>query len=251
MPCKKLLIILMLCISGISFSQTEIYTIYLKNGSTYKGTLVEKIPGETITIKTAENEALKLTYDEIQKITTTEAAAETTASDSTQSNSYQKRGFLLHTEAGFMLGVGKVSGLTQKSDNTGFGFRIVFGFQSNETMALGFGLGLDKYANDVLIPVTIDLRATLLKGKTSPTINVNAGYAPNILGVKEGGGFVVNPSIGIKTYLSKKTAFFFNLGYKVQQDKYLYVYYTQGGFGGVKTGTKAFNFVNFTAGFAF
>ncbi|MES2555594.1 MAG: hypothetical protein V4604_05550 [Bacteroidota bacterium] len=251
MPTKSLLITFMLCISGIVFSQTELYTIQLKNGNTVKGTLVEKIPGETITIKTAENEELKLAYDEIQKITTTEAPKEneTIKSDSIPPYPYKKRGFINHTEASFILGVGSVSGVGQKNEDRGFGIRTVNGFQFSETMALGIGIGLEKYIDAVLVPVTLDARATLMKGKTSPTININVGYAPNIEGFNEGGGFVINPSFGVKTYVSRKTAFFFNVGYKIQQDKFSY--YAGGNFYNKQTTNVTFKFINFSLGLAF
>ena len=245
MPSKSLLIAFMLCISGIVFSQTEQYTIQLKNGNTVKGTLVEKIPGETITIKTAENEELKLTYEEIQKITTTEALekAANVDHDSIQPYRYKRRGFINHTEASFILGVGSVAGTTQKNEDRGFGIRTVNGFQFSETMALGIGLGIERYIDAILIPVTVDIRATLRKGKTSPTININAGYAPNVKGFKEGGGFTINPSFGIKTYISRKTAFIFNVGYKIQQDQY--TYYAGGNFINKQKGSAIFKFINF------
>ncbi len=250
MPYKSFLIIVMFCISGIAFSQTEYYTIQLKNGNTVKGTLVEKIPGETIVIRTAENEELKLAYADIQKITNNEALenASTIKTDSIKPYPYKRRGFINHLEASFILGVGTVSNVGQKNTDRGFGIRLVNGYQFSETMALGLGIGLERYTNEVLVPVTFDARATLLKGKTSPTININVGYAPNIKGFEEGGGIVVNPSLGVKTYVSRKTAFFFNVGFKFQQDKY--TYYDNNLF--KKQSVEVwFKFVNFSAGLAF
>lgn len=251
MPTKSFLITVILCISGFAFSQTEHYTIQLKNGNTVKGTLVEKIPGETITLRTIENEELKVAYTDIQKITNTtvQEKSEKAGPDTIKPYIYKKRGFINHTEASFILGVGTVSGVGQKNTDRGFGIRMVNGFQFSETMSLGLGLGLEKYMDAVLVPVTFDARATLLKGKTSPTININFGYAPNIKGFKEGGGFVVNPSFGVKTYVSRKTAFFFNVGYKIQQDKY--GYYAGGDFMNKKMATVTFNFINFSVGLAF
>lgn len=252
MPAKSLLIAFMLCISGIVFSQTEIYTIYLKNGSTYKGMVVEKIPGETITIQTAENEKLKLSYDDIQKITLTEALEknEYAKTDSIQPYRYKRRGFINYTEVSFSKGYGEVgnAGSNNKNTDRSFGIRTVNGFQFSEHISVGLGIGLEKYINVLLVPVTFDLRFTFKKGKTSPTLNINAGGAPNIKGVKEGGGFVVNPSFGIKTYVSRKTAFFFNVGYKIQQNSYDY----QTGISGQTISfSSALNFVTFSAGLAF
>lgn len=251
MSTKNLLIIFMLCISGIVFSQTEQYTILLKNGNIVKGTLVEKNPGETITIRTAENEELKFAYDDIQKMTNTAAQekSNTKEVDSIQPYKYKRRGFINHTEASFLLGVGSATNSGMTNFNRGFGIRTVNGFQFSETMALGIGLGIERYIDFVLVPVTFDARATLLKGKTSPTININFGYAPNIKGFKEGGGFVVNPSFGVKTYVSRKTAFFFNVGYKIQQGKY--DYYAGGDFINKKKATVTYSFINFSLGFAF
>ena len=252
MSTKSLLIIFMLCISGIVFSQTEIYTIYLKNGSTYKGTLVEKIPGETITIKTAENEELKLSYDEIQKITTTEALKENenVKPDSIQPYRYKRRGFINYTEISFSKGFGEVGngGSNNTNIDRSFGIRTVNGFQFSEYLSVGLGIGLEKYISALLVPVTFDLRFTFKKGKTSPTLNINAGGAPNIKGVKEGGGFVVNPSFGIKTYVSRKTAFFFNVGYKIQQDSYNY---QTGIYSQTISYSALLKFVTFSAGLAF
>ncbi|HLP53782.1 MAG TPA: hypothetical protein VK151_02090 [Fluviicola sp.] len=251
MPFKSLLIALMLCIPGALLAQTEIYTIYLKNGTTYKGTLVEKIPGETITIRTAENEVLKLSYDDIQRTTNTAAEEQAKAAkpDSSGTYSYKKRGYIAHLEGSFLLGFGSVSGIGQQNEDRGFGLRWVNGYQFSETMAIGFGLGVEKYLEALLIPMTLDIRATLIKGKTSPTINVNAGYAPNSKGFNEGGGFVFNPSIGIKSYVSHKTAFIFNIGFKAQQDQYSY--YAGGNFVTKQKGSAMFKFVNFSLGLSF
>ncbi len=249
MPFKSLLIALMLCIPGALLAQTEIYTIYLKNGTTYKGTLVEKIPGETITIRTAENEMLKLSYDDIQRTTNSTDQQKLKEKDSTGTYIYKKRGFISHLEGSFLLGVGSVSGIGQQNEDRGFGLRWVNGYQFSETMAIGFGLGVEKYIDALLIPVTLDIRATLRKGKTSPTINVNAGYAPDVSNPNGGGGFLFNPSIGIKSYVSRKTAFLFNVGFRVQQDQY--TYYAGGNFMNKQKGTALFKFINFSVGLSF
>ncbi|MDP1745741.1 MAG: hypothetical protein Q8L90_09200, partial [Bacteroidota bacterium] len=65
-----------------------------------------------------------------------------------------------------------------------------------------------------LIPFTIDTRINFRKGKICPVLNLNAGYS---VGVQNSSGLAANPSIGMKLYLTKKIAYIFNIGYKVQQ----------------------------------
>lgn len=244
--------ILFLCFAFSSFiiaqdSMEDV--VYLKNGNVMRGIILEQIPNKTITLKINEQNIFTIKTDEIEKIVKESTIKK---QDQKQIATYKEKGYINLTEVNFCYGISSVktsqgSASVQSQDPT-FGLRTVNGYQFNPYFTLGLGLGYEAYDNSGLIPITLDSRIMFLKKKVSPVLNINGGYS---VGLNNSGGLYANPSIGLRAFLSRKTAFLFNIGYKLQQLTFetipTYNYYTQQT---VKS-TENFNFLSFSLGVSF
>ena len=154
------------------------------------------------------------------------------SNNDSKTNDFKKRVYINLTEISFCTGVGKIKEdyySSSKNDYYSFGFRTVNGYQFNEHLSLGIGIGVDRYNNDAtLLPITFDARATIKKGRVSPVFTANAGYAIGLgstIGQRSAkGGLVFNPQFGLKTYIHKNVACLFNIGYKWQTMEFSDVY---------------------------
>jgi hypothetical protein len=188
--------------------------VYLKNGAIIRGVIIEQVPDKTLEIKSNDNNYLIFNYSEIQKIT-----KENVISDATD---YKKKGFLDITELTYGFGINTINtyhgSVAISKQFPTIGIRSINGYQFNEHISCGFGVGFEAFLDGdnkgALIPLTLDFRYNFKKGKITPTVNLNGGYS---VGVENSSGLAANPSVGMKMFLNKKMALLFNLGYKVQQ----------------------------------
>jgi hypothetical protein len=188
--------------------------VYLKNGAIVRGIIIEQVPDKTLEIMSNDKNYFIFKYDEIQKITKENELSGT--------EDYKKKGFISIAELNYGFGVNTLN--TYKGSFVIDGnfptiaLRSINGYKLNEMFEFGLGVGfeafLDGDSKGAMIPLTIDARMNLKKGKFSPVLNLNGGYS---IGVQNSSGLAANPSVGIKYYITKKIAFLFNLGYKVQQ----------------------------------
>jgi hypothetical protein len=223
----KLLLVGFMAISSLSFAQENMEdVVYLKNGGIIHGLIIEQIPNQSLKIKTTDRNVYVFKIEDIEKMTK-ETVPDMHVESAKEEKGFKKRGFFSLIENSFCTGdKGKVEGLSSwDNEDNSIGFRTVIGYQINEHLALGIGLGLDRYILASLIPITFDARISLLPGKISPVLNFNIGYAAGINGSE--GGTLIHPSLGLKIFVSKKIAYFFNLGYKWQKQEVLtgYDYY--------------------------
>jgi hypothetical protein len=218
--------------------------VYLKNGSIIRGTIIEQILNTSIKIQTKDRNVFVFKYDEIEKLTK-ENFTSNNSNNVFNSNDIKKSGFINLTELNYSPGIGTVSlgGYTLKNNDYSFGFRTVNGYQMNEHLSVGLGIGVDKYKNATLLPITIDARASFMKGKVSPVLTANIGYSVGVNDVKS--GLVINPQIGIKTYISKNIAYLFSFGYKWQAQEVRRSYY----YGEFQT--VYYQFLTLSTGFSF
>jgi hypothetical protein len=245
---RNLLIIAFFTIFNSAFGQNNMEdVVYLKNGSIIRGVIVEQVPNQSIKVQTKDRNVFVFKYDEIEKMTRENLPTESYVNELNDAE-FKKSGFINITEINFCPGVGNVefNNYQYKNSDNSFGLKTVNGYQINEHFSIGIGIGIDKYKEATLLPITFDARATILKGKISPVFNANVGYSVGLNDIK--GGLIINPSIGIKTYISKNTAYLFNVGYKLQSQEYfIYDYYS----GFYVSKTVNFGFLTINTGFSF
>ncbi len=119
-----------------------------------------------------------------------------------------------------------------------FGLHTTNGFEFNKHISAGLGIGLEKSIHtnvfegglrygSFFLPVYSDVRIYFGKGNVQPYFGQSVGYmfflyqpgntAQNDQ-VKQIGGILINPSFGIKTQITPKTAFNISIGYRLQEE---------------------------------
>jgi hypothetical protein len=126
---------------------------------------------------------------------------------------FKTRGFTNITEFCFGIGTGEFD------EDFAYGLHTVNGYLVNPHFSVGLGIGADKYKALLLVPIYADLRANILKGKVSPYVSLGAGYSVavwNDFNHPVRGGVMVNPDLGVKLFVSRKTSLLFSIGYRLQ-----------------------------------
>ena len=118
----------------------------------------------------------------------------------------------------------------EKNNDQSFGIRTVTGICINRVLALGAGIGIDKYKEAFLVPFTLDFYQFInIPGRIVPFFNESIGlsFANNTIEEedKDGliynkGGLIINiPSAGVRIRISDKVAYVFRAGLKWQTQK--------------------------------
>ncbi len=246
---QNVILLVLVLVGNFSFGQNNMEdVVYLKNGSIIRGIIIEQVPNQSIKIQTKDRNVFVFKYDEIEKMTKENLPLEN-SKDKPKLSDFKKSGFINLTEINYSPGIGnvKIDDYTVKNEDNSFGFRTVNGYQLNKHLSLGIGVGIDKYKNATLLPLTLDARVTVLEGSVSPVFTANVGYAIGLNAVK--GGLVINPQIGIKAYITKNVAYLFNVGYKWQAQEATYSLYPNDN--NPKTENVYFQFRTLSTGFAF
>ncbi len=125
-----------------------------------------------------------------------------------------------------MLQMGILEG---QSDKSFAQFQLVNGIQRNAWF-YGLGLGIDYYASKRSVPVFIDIRRDLKKGRRTPFVYVDGGYNFSWLRDKEKinfwggdykqeGGMYYEAGLGYKFILKNKMSIGFSGGYSLKQQR--------------------------------
>ena len=247
---QNVILLILVLVCNFSYGQNNMEdVVYLKNGSIIRGIIIEQVPNQSIKIQTKDRNVFVFKYDEIEKMTKENLPADN-SNNNYQVTDFKKSDFINLTEINYSPGIGDVGNYGRNYDYS-FGFRAVNGYQLNEHLSLGIGIGIDRYKYATFLPITFDARATILKGKVSPVFTANVGYAAGLNDYVKG-GLVINPQIGIKTYISKNVAYLFNVGYKWQKQEQEVL--TRDYYSGLSTISKTsvyYQFITISTGFAF
>jgi len=130
---KKILVIIILgLITTLGFSQTNYQdVVYLKNGSTIRGTIIEQVPGKSIKIETADKSVFVYKMDEIEKL-----AKEENLAIKGEKYSGKKRGFI-GLSVGANIPVGKFADENDGAAKTGFQINLInFGYLFSDNIGI-------------------------------------------------------------------------------------------------------------------
>lgn len=200
-----LLFLLFTSIVFSSYSQSQYQdAIYLKDGSVYRGVIIEEVPNKSFKIKSWDNKEYVFQINEIEKL-----AKEIVKEDSNVNNKYNAI-----FDFGFEMAVGEYGKQRLK-------FNFINSFEANKNLFLGVGTGLRYYfyTEMGLIPLFVDIRTELSSGKLVPFLALDFGYSFNATDNFDDVGMLLSPSLGIDFDLSNSSSIHFSVGYEMQKMK--------------------------------
>jgi hypothetical protein len=246
---KYILAIGILLAAFTTFAQSNMEDVmYLKNGSVYRGNIIEQTPGESYKIQIAGGSIFFVTVAEVQKIIKEPIQQNTIAygredrdygmgymyhhRDTSRSPSYlRKRKFFSALE--FRPGINNI------------GLRIVHGYKFNRFANFGIGFGVDAVSfgnrisdgrgifdnrnvnNGIYLPLYIHYSGEILQKRITPYYYLEAGYAAHpsnpfvsSRGNKSWGGPIGAAGIGCKFYSKNRGSFAININANWRTDRY-------------------------------
>ncbi len=212
---KKLLLLFTLLV-GISLhcaAQNYTEVVYLKNGSIIRGIIIEQIPNSSLKIQTADGSIFAYPMNEVEKITKEVGASKNRHQDfGKKSNSL--RGYKGFVETGYIFDLSDY-------DANRFTLSTTHGYQFNNYLFVGGGLGLNCYTDADLysVPIFASFRANFTKNKITPFADIKSGYAAGDVE-----GAFVTFGVGVRFALAKKMALNLKLEYAYQEYDYEYYY---------------------------
>ncbi len=175
--------------------------IYMKNDNILRGEIIERQLNGIVKIRTTDRNILVLNESEIERISKEELVYQSVNSD---------RKFKGIAEYGVMPGLGSNKLDMEK-------LSIIGTFQLSPYFSLGAGSGLRAvHSYDMLMPLFIDLRTYLPRGKLVPYLALGAGYAFNINQDFNPEGYFINPEVGLMLKVINRFAVHLGLGYNAQ-----------------------------------
>ncbi len=231
------LLILIILIVPNAFSQGNTEdVIYLKNGSAIRGQILEHKFGDFIKIESSGHNVWVFSSKDIDRI-----VKEDHLPPKKWDLNIKEKGYFNITD------VGLLAGRDSYQNRYSFSSLIINGYQFKNRLSLGLGTGIE-FMDIPLAPAFLDVRHTILKGKLSPFIGVQGGYAfPLVNYYNNGyepiykGGYMVGSVVGIKNYMSDNTAIVFSVGFRHQK---LLSTRTQWGWEGDEQITQVYNLYN-------
>ncbi|MCH5182010.1 MAG: hypothetical protein J1F06_05195 [Prevotellaceae bacterium] len=214
---KKIALACALLLSGASLSaQKMTETVYLKNGSIIRGTIVEEVPGQSVKIQTKDGNVFVYQMGDIDRI-----AKELTASPASVGKyGHGHRGLDFSVEGGVALGRnGSVAGMGG----------VELGKRFNQNFYWGVGLGvLSGNGADAHMPITTTFKTLfpVTASGIAPNIAFRTGFVYNTGKDKTVGsgkykttieakhGWEIDLLPGVQIPLNQKVDFNVNLGYQ-------------------------------------
>jgi hypothetical protein len=253
----KLLVCTLLFLFSFSlFAQNNMEdVIYLKNGSIYRGMIIEQVPNTSYKIQIAGGSVFTVAVADITKITKEQTFGQ--AQDEygdhhfmhhrdTSKAPYYLRKHYPFTELEFRPGINNA------------GLRLVHGFKFGRFGFVGLGVGVDAVSftrhisdgkgifdntdpnNGLYVPVYVHYAGEILKKRVTPYYFLEAGFAahPNnpfkdSHGNKSWGGPTAAAGFGVKVYAKGRKTISFNLNMNWRSNKYRTSYTTTDAFGNI------------------
>ncbi len=219
MKFRLLCVMLLFSAMGGVFGQNATHkeVVYLKNGSIIKGTIVEWVPNESITIETADKSVFVCKISDIERVKRNLQLSDVEVSRNVATNNQNRINTTPNYESSLSLGYGLASG---KYGLDVFCFNFVFGKNLNAHHFAGFGTGLRYFSNEntemTMVPILIDYRYKFFNQSMSPYLRLSGGYSVNVSNGLDNSGFIVDPRIGLEFPVGT-SKISFDMGYQTQQ----------------------------------
>ena len=194
-------------------------TIYLSDGSTIRGTIIEQVPNKYLKIKTADGNIITCQMDDVEKIVEGAPNINYISYHSFPALNFGYKGSI---DIGYYFGIGG-----NKANR--INLNIINGIKFNPYFSLGFGTGLHYYTFDeqFLIPIFADFRVYFIDRTISPYLSFDIGYSFNVSNDFEGEGILINPTMGVSFKISERNEIHTGVSYQMQRRKYFFSGYNQ------------------------
>jgi len=222
---KYLFILGLLILPIILYSQQERSdVIYLKNGSIYRGRIINFQENKSIDLLIVDD-TLKLNIPEnvIKKVVQN---VKQTSFKNPIHYSFNDKGLYTTIYTGINPGFYS-SSKWNKTIHVGANASISMGYQWNKWYGLGVGIGFENlYFDHSNIPIFIESKGYLNKKRISPYYNVALGYdfatSADAYSVK--GNIYFHPALGLKFGINSSFDFLFDVGLRIQNTTRNYEY---------------------------
>ena len=197
---------------------THYDVIYLKDGSEFRGELLEYQP-TYIKIKALGGKKIVFERTEVEKII--QEPIQIVSKGNKKSYAFKEQGLYQAVFASFLPG----TAAWNDDFAEGFGFRGVVGKQWNRWIGTGIGLGIENYyptQGETVYPLFLELRGYLAAQNVAPYYTLAGGYSFTIKNEEAGivdakGGYLLHPAVGLRFGGSAKTNFTLDVGIQLQK----------------------------------
>ncbi|MBO5988827.1 MAG: hypothetical protein J6Q03_05030 [Paludibacteraceae bacterium] len=198
---KRILVVLMIALTGAAFTAEAKDVLKLKDGSVIKGELIEGSSNQ-IKFKDSDGSVWVFGVEEVLSMQREPQPENETLQKKEGRKEFSKRGYRTQIEY-----------VAETGDFSAVGVDVVFDYQFNSHLQLGGGAGLrslEEMYDGGGAPLYVDFRVNILKTKVTPFFDLKAG---TFLFLKKWGASpYVSPTAGIKIHFSKARALSFLLG---------------------------------------
>ncbi len=226
---KKIILILSCCL--LSFLQMMAQegtsasdAVYMKNGSVFRGTIMDYIPGEQVQLQMTNGNMLLLDDKNVRKII--QGGADNKKNKVRKPYQFREKG-VYHFTSGH-INTGRSA--YRNYNETGLGFTHTSGYQFNRWLGVGIGMGMDYYYMDSgqrFLQTFAEARGYLMQKRMSPYYALSVGYGSafqdedrNIIEAK--GGALIYPAMGFRFGGSNGANFTLDFGVKFQSGTFVY-----------------------------
>lgn len=229
---RILLLAAMLALPVIMMAQSPSnQTIYLKNGSVIKGTIIEEIPNKSYTVQTADQSTFVFAIEDVEKIVW--------FSPTPSQGLFRFKPEItpgIKEVSPYQLSFDLIFGTPINNDDYQYydnlsGLNATFLYQMTSNFSIGVGTGIEGYDGLNWIPVFMEFRSEVQHGITTPFLYGRIGYNnPSMHSNYRNynGGIMAGLGVGAKTKISQSTTLSLNIGYRYQALGYEeYVYYAE------------------------
>lgn len=196
---KRLLILLLATMLATPlFAQKYEEIVYLKSGSEIHGTVIEQIPGFSVTVQTKDGSRLVYRIEEVERIAKIPIVKDKSSG----------------LKAGYRCFVDEASTFGTEIQTE---ISTLHGYQLNKHWFIGGGVGLHfhAYEDALYVPIFAALRYDMLNRRATPFIEFRGGYA-----VGENCGYYLSPTVGVRIRLGDWGGLNIGLGLTAQEINY-------------------------------
>lgn len=197
---KKFAFVVAFLLSGASLmAQRTIETVYLKNGSVIRGTVIEQMPGLSLKVQTKDGSVFVYQMDEVERI----AKEQATGFLSFGSNEIEYTGVDVTIGGGLLAVADGAMGMGG----------IEVGKRFSQNFYWGMGVGVETAWGEIYLPITTTFKAfiPLAVSSITPNLAFRTGFLANIGDDYHGWEIGLLP--GFQLPLTEKIDFNVNIGY--------------------------------------